>query len=252
MKSLTVATMRNYTTSENLEFSKHILSAFNQADARALKLNEPVDHLQEAVSALDEVFQLSIAIHSSIDVPLLDKRRIEIVNSMRLLFKSRLTSKDPDKARMADIALKTLNHNCSEIQSGSMSHKTGRIKAFIRDMNNKPGLSDSLNTFNLLSEFTELTEINQSIFEYYNKKKNAPKISEKRKAIKLAYDELINQTQAFVLVAEDKAPYKAILDEVDYQADRFNTSAKFRKSLKKKKDESTEDQKDFPMTDTAF
>lgn len=252
MKKFTVAAMRNYTTAENLQFSKHVLKAFNQADARALKLHDPLLQLQTAVTALEAVFQESSIDETSIDVPAMDKRRIQILSGIRLLLKSRLVVKDPDTVKMARSVLNTVKQNCKDIQYGSLPHRTERIHAFIRDITTKPNLSASMESLNLMDEFSELVEVNQSIFDHFDEKKEAAQIVEKRKAIKAAYDTLMEQTQAFALVAEDKTAYEGILKAIDKHIERFNATAKLRKSLKKKATEVTDTVPETAVMSTVF
>lgn len=253
MKKFTNAALNGYTTGESLQFAKHVLKAYNRADVQALKLQEPLLNFQTAAEVLEEVFQESSARQSRLDVTEMDKRRMELIAGMRLFLRSRLSLKDVETVTMAEDVFNTLRKNCSDIQYGSLSHKTERIHAFIRDINSEPGLLAAIESLNLQGEFIELSEVNQTIFERMDEKALAKKepsqIPEKRKVLKKMYDTLTQRTKAFVLVAEDPTAYETILTEIEKHVDRFNTSAKTRKSLKKKttgKEEVTEEMPALP------
>lgn len=238
MKKFTNAALNGYTTGESLQFAKHVLKAYNRADVQALKLQEPLLNFQTAVEVLEEVFQESSADPSGMDIAEMDKRRMELISGMRLFLRSRLSLKDAETVTMAQSVFNTIKKNCSDIQYGSLSNKTERIHAFIRDINSEPGLLASIESLNLQGEFNELSEVNQTIFERMDEKvlakKEPSQIPEKRKVLKETYDILTQRTKAFVLVAEDPTAYETILTEIEKHVDRFNTSAKTRKSLKKK------------------
>lgn len=251
MKKFSMAAMNGYTTGESLQFSKHVLKAYTRADIRTLKLQEPFDIFQTAVEALEEVFQESPSETTSMDVAERDKRRMELLRGMRLFLTSRLTVKDAETVNKAQSVLNILKQNCTDIQYGSVAHRTERIHAFIRDINSKPGLSPLIEALSLQDEFNELTEVNQVIFDIMDEKaltrKEPARTTEKRKALKDAYESLIGQTKAFVLVADDKAPYETILSEIDIHIDRFNNSVKLRRSQKRKTDGKEEVVPEMPV-----
>jgi hypothetical protein len=238
MKKFSIAAMNGYTTGESLQFAKHIVRAYNRADIPTQKLEEPLLNFQAAVEALEEVFQERSFEQTGMDITAMDKRRMALISSMRLFLKSRLTLQDAEKVSMVQSVLNILKQNCTEIQYGSLSHRTERIHAFIRDINSKPGLISSIESLQLQDEFKELSEVNQTVFERTDEKalgkKEPAQVPEKQKAIKDAYDILTQKTNAFYLVDENPKVYENILTEIEKHADRFNTSVKIRKSLKKK------------------
>lgn len=238
MKKFPIAAMNGYTTGEALQFSKHTLKAYSRADIPELKLLEPFENFRIAIEALEEVFQESPTEPTSVDVAEMDKRRMELIRGMRLYLNSRLTVKDTEMVNKAQSVLNILKQNCTDIQYGSVAHRTERIHAFIRDINSKPGLSSSMEAMTLQDEFNELIDVNKSVFDRMDEKaltkKEPLRIQEKRKAAKEAYDILIERTKAFALVADDKSAYETILNEIDIHIERFNNSAKIRKSLKRK------------------
>lgn len=238
MKNFNSAAVRGYLTGEHLEFLNYVLDVYKEADIAALKLNKRVDDLQDAVSALEAVFQNPTGMDNTESVKKLDQERLQILSATRLFLLSITKRKDAEKANLANNLLVNMQFNCDKIASRSAPQKTAKIKAFIKDVTTIPELTAAVSKLDLAEEIAELDKTNIAFYTLHKKnvlsKKEPSTTSQKRAKAKAQYDLLIRDTQSYANVTEDNTAYENIITEVNKIIDSYNAPIKLRQSMRKK------------------
>lgn len=238
MKTFNSAASRSYMSGEHLEFLNYVLNVYNEADPSALKLKSRVDDLADAVKAFDEVFQNPVGLDNTKGEETLDEERLDTLSALRLYLLSFTKRRDAEKANMANQLLDAYKLNCDKIKSRSLPLKTAKIKAFIKDVTTIPALMEAVEKLNLAGEISSLDNSNIEFVRVHQEnarsKKDPSTMPEKRLAAKAAYDLLLRDTQSYAHISEDTKSYEFIITEINKIIDRYNTSVKMRRSMRKK------------------
>lgn len=239
MKKVNFSSVHTYKTGEFLECSTLVADIFAKAPTLPEKLSSRLKDMNAAIVELDKVFNLSSAEVNTAELTIMDKQRLSILQSMSYLARAMQKRSDPEKIRSGEILGKVLSHNCNRIVIESYPQKTSLINAFLKDVKESPEITEAIAKLDLSGEISELTRLNiefSKAFDFGAQSKNdPPKTEEKRDAVRKIFMQLMRETEAFSIAAEDPTVFEGIVKSVDKLLRKFDKPVLMRQSIRKSK-----------------
>lgn len=232
MYTVSTALFGNYRNGEYLQFMKNVVAIYGNYDTNALLLKARLQTLTDATTALDEVFMAATAHELTPELQALDMRRDKALMGIKVNLNGFSYSEDTETVKAASLLMTNYLSHGDRIDKLSYQQGTAVIDALLTDWKDNPTLLNAVNMLAIGHWVNLLAQLNKEFDEMYViRAKTSLKpgqIDQKRREMRSAYDEIVQDTISFSRVATDKTPYYAIIDEMNGLINNYNTSVTLR------------------------
>lgn len=221
-----------YRNGEFLQFMKNVLSIVTNYDLATLKLTERVTKLTEQTTELDNVFQPQRGEELTDELKELDARRDKALMGIKNYLVSQTYREEVSIVNAAEALLENYVSHDDRIDKLPYQQETAIANTMLKDWETKPVLSAAVTTLTLTDWVNLLKTLNETFdTTYVERAQTAPEpanILAKREAIRKAYNDLIDDVEAYARISDNKEAYETIIRELNGLIDDYNTAANSR------------------------
>jgi hypothetical protein len=219
-------------------------------EPETLKVAPQLNAFKSRVIEAEALFILPRESNYSPEIQALDTRRDTNFRGIRQVISGYTNHYDPQTSAAANLLTKNIKLYGSQITKLNYQAETSVITSMIKDWDDKPELTDAINTLNLKNWSIELKKNNTDFDTLYTQRtkeyggRTQDKLKNKREEVAQAYRVLIENINARNTL-DDTGGYTKVINELNALSDQYTTMLNIRQSRR-----GGEDEDDTPSEDS--
>ncbi len=221
--------LRELRNANYLQFQKDFLSIISRNDPKGLQVESKYDELASKVEELEGLFKKALANPISQELLDLDARRDDAINGIFYVATAYTYHYDSVLKKAADALLANIKLYGSGIARLNYQAETATINSLINDWDNKPELTNAIDTLGLKSWKAELASINSEFSSRYLDRTQdygnaTPEtLKAKREETNTVYYALRDRINALhLLVDTPPSPYNTVINQLNALIEQYN------------------------------
>lgn len=226
INSIEMVRLRN---ANYLQFQKDFLSIISRNDPKGLQVGSKYDALTSKVEELESLFKKALANPISQELLDLDARRDDAINGIFYVATAYAYHYDSILKQAAEALLANIKLYGSGIARLNYQAETATINSLINDWDNKPELSQAIDTLGLKDWKAELASINSEFSTRYLDRTQdygnaTPEtLKAKREETNTLYYALRDRINALhLLVDTPPSPYQTVINQLNALIEQYN------------------------------
>lgn len=233
-----VSTVNKLRNGAFLQCMKNVASIFESHDAGALALEVRLKELRNCITDMSAVYNAPTAHELTPELYALDFKRNRALRGLRGTIEYQQFREEEAAVKAAKLLKNAFRQQGETVEKQPQQQKTASIQALMKELNEKPMLSNAVEALGLKEWMSTLDSINREFDRKYvaraGTKTQSPLLREKKARLRKAYDELVKDLESHARVSKDNAEYISIIVKLNNLIESYGSSVQGRSGERKK------------------